>query len=283
MSHKERIPIMKKIQFNKLLGALLICALIVSVCVPLAIAGAEETSVNPETLFETSIILIQETSVLGDDLISDYTVREADLITKADGEIYWHVSFVKPAQVKGESPRNIVVGLSADGKQLRSISVSPSPAEQVMDRFYKSINEKNRGTFVEWAVEEKYEFVKEWRLIWDTLPKGTLSESGYLYHMISKDFAIPQENDLSEQIAVEIASKALIESNEEIHINDYAIAVSFLRNPKNESIWQIIFITKKMPVIHYHPGYRVDLSSPEGEIIQILDYSLLDDFRYGYE
>lgn len=276
---------MKKIQYNKLIVALLICALMVSMSVPLAIAGAEETSVSSEVLFETSITLIQETSVLGDDLISDYTVREADLITEADGEIYWHVSFIKPAQVKGESPRNIVVRLSADGKQLRSISVSPSPAEQVMDKFNKSINEKNKGMFVQWAVEEKYEFAKEWRLIWDALPKGTLSESGYLYRMINKDFAIPQENDLSEQTAVEIASKALIESNDEIHINDHTIAVSFLRNPKNESMWQVFFMTNNVPVEHPHPGYRVDLSSPQGDIIQILNYGLMDDFYLngGYE
>ena len=36
---------------------------------------------------------------------------------------------------------------------------------------------------------------------------------------------------------------------------------------------------EKMPVIHYHPGYRVDLSSPQGDIIQILNYGLMDNFR----
>lgn len=273
---------MKRNITGKLWIAMMVGVMVIGFIMPLASAEASKEGMDKETLFETVIILINETSLLGDDAIEDYSVREAELMQDESGETYWYVSFVKPSKADGESPRNIVYALSLDGRQVKYINVSPSEGELMMERFYKAIHTKGADIFILLSVNDQYDIAREFRSAWTSLPEDALSTDGYLHRTISKDYALPGDGDLSEAEAVQTASEALQSSGKAAHPDEYKIAVSFLRGEDGNSVWRVFFIANN--AIASHPGYRVDVKNPDGTIAQIVDYGMDKDFfKHGYE
>lgn len=252
---------------------LFICLLLIF----LALCGSITAQAGGSTLSKAEVYKAARAFVPADFVprgtLDEYENTEAQLRKCDDGTLYWYVDLVRPWNDQDEEAISIIVLLSADGKQLLDLSTSWRKDHNIMQELNHLIREK--GTFVLWTLEEKQHFREEWTKKVSKLPPDTLGEGNYLLRLLSKKHILPTERDLSEARAEEIALQTLAP---QINIAQFTIAKSFIEDAANSHLWQIFFIPKDLMAY----GYRVDIQSPDGKVVLIVNYAEDNPF-YGYE
>lgn len=203
--------------------------------------------------------------------LDEYKDADAQLRKSNDGTRYWYVDFVRPWNDQDEEVVSIFVLLSSDGEQLLNLGTSWRKDHDIMQKLDHLIREK--GMFVLWTPEDKLHFREEWTKKVNELPPDTLGEGNYLLRLLSKKYILPTERDLPETKAVEMALQTLAQ---EIDIEQFTVAKSFIEDDAGNHFWQI-FLIPKNPMDF---GYRVDIQSPDGKIIHTVNYA--DDSTFGF-
>lgn len=238
------------------------------------------------------------TSIALDAIKSQYTLTEDDLAEYVLGEAMyqespesdgnewdeWYISFVGTLEHSRYSNNTYTVYLAPDGVVKRIIP--PTIHNPINVDFRNLIYE--RGMFVTWSIEEKYEFAKtfsrkldEWNAQVHSSQESEVFK--IIIHLASIDYQLPKCNDIDFETAKKDAYNALIEQEGWVDFSKFDnVCSSFLVLPQNKTIWRVFFI----PVVRRDTdcGYRVDVDSKTGEAIEVLHQYVNDsDWASEYE
>ena len=204
--------------------------------------------------------------------------RHADAFetTMSNGQEAWAVSYM--GDMDDERYFNNIYTLFLDRYTGKCLYISrPEVVNPIAKEHGKLIMEK--GPFVSWSLEEKYDFHQEFSKKYaDFLAiaheENYVPVGDYLLRLISYDFRMPDENCISEDDAIEYATVALKkqETLSDEHIADkYVIETSFLFSNEyledGNLVWKIFFIPA--PPVSPDYGYYVEIDAYNGETLGI--------------
>jgi len=199
--------------------------------------------------------------------LNAYEMEECSFVLLEGDEPEWFVWFVG-----GRSPvydnNSYSVRISKAG-DIKSTS-APTTVNSLNEEFKKLLTE--RGMFVTWSLDEKYEFCKTWPTMIDQWVEKAQKDQApirqYIHYLAGKTYLLPGTDDIAEEQSLQIAKDALVKEIVSDDLSQYAVYKSFMLNEHGTRIWRWFFV----PILRKDSdcGYRIDINAKTGDLVEIL-------------
>ena len=164
-----------------------------------------------------------------------------------------------------------------------------------VDAEFNFLRRSQGWLFVNWSIQQKYDFSQEAQLLWQAylekpLERNYMPITKYMQHLMTYQFRLPGKNCMDEESAVQTARNALTEA-ENMPADDlqqqFTHGVSFLLTDdftdSEKECWKIFFIpnTKSASSAYY---YIVEIDPFSGQILGMKKQTVsFDDYTYMFE
>ena len=187
----------------------------------------------------------------------------------SNGEGEWLVIFAGDSNDSTYDTNTYAIYMNHLGVVMRSFE--PTLTNELNEAFMELI--KERGMFVTWTLQQKYDFSHEWESRKQTSMHQQNNNKagiiGYLQYLMGKNYLLPNSSDISKEEATFLSDKEIIHllgSTNDLAAS-YSTSHSFLE-VNGLRAWRIFYIPLNRS--NTDCGYRVDINSQTGNIMEIL-------------
>ena len=199
--------------------------------------------------------------------LNTYEMEECSFVMLEGNEPEWFIWFVGDrSPVYDNNSFSIRISKEGDIKD----TSAPTMLNSLNEEFDKLL--QDRGMFVTWSLEEKYEFCKIWPIMIDQWMEKVQKDQApirqYIHYLASKTYLLPGTDDIAEELSLQTAKDALVKEIESDDLSQFVVYKSFMLNEHATRVWRWFFIPN--PAVDSDCGYRIDINAKTGDLVEVL-------------
>jgi hypothetical protein len=210
--------------------------------------------------------LMQKYNITAEQL-NTYEMEECSFVLLEGDEPEWFIWFVGDrSPVYDNNSYSVRISKTGEVKE----TSAPTTINSLNDEFDKLFME--RGMFVTWSLEEKYEFYKAWPTMIDQWmeksPKNQAPIRQYIHYLAGKTYLLPGIDDITEEQSSQTAKDALVKKIGSDDLSAFAVYKSFMLNEHGARVWRWFYVPKQR--VDSDCGYRIDIDAKTGNVVEVL-------------